>query len=105
MGWNGDDAAGRPLYLLDKTVESAKGIREGQREYPSLDMATAVGSQSKGTWSWGVDLWARGYEPGHIEFLLSRPRPAVSPATLEIRATYVHLGVWHSDPVTITCSW
>ena len=105
MGWTGDDAAGRPLYLLEDDLEDAKGIRGGQRDYPSLDMANAVGSESKGSWSWGIDLWARGYEPGHIEFLLSRPRPAVSPATLEIRATYVHLGVWRSDPVTVTCSW
>jgi hypothetical protein len=105
VGWTGDDAAGRPLYLLERVPESAKGIRGGNRDYPSADMAKAVAAESDGSWNWGIDLGVRGFEPGHFEFLLSRPRPAVSPATLEIRAIYVHLGIWRSDPVTVTCSW
>jgi hypothetical protein len=106
IGWTGGDALGRPLYLFDDDPESGKGIYSGRRLYPSIDMATQVARRSKGSWQWGVELAERGFEPGHIELLLRRAREAPpEPEPLSITASYVHLGVWHHDTATITCSW
>ena len=106
MGWSGRDADGRTLYLFDKDPAPGDGIHSGRRAYPSLDMATAVGKETQASWSWGVELGEQGLRPGHIELQMRRAKDAPpDPSPLVISATYIHLGIWRSDPVSVTCSW
>lgn len=105
IGWNGLDAEGRQLYYYD-AAPAAPGIYPGRRDYPSDDMASEVAASSPASFSWGVELGEQGMRPGHVELHLVRarpPTPGVRP--LVITASYVHLGLWHSSPVTVTCSW
>ncbi len=106
IGWTGTDAAGRQLYYLDTTPDTGPGIHSGRRDYPSLDMATQLASESAASWSWGVDLGEQGLQPGRIVMRLQRAAAAPpGPGPLRFSASYVHLGLWHSDPATVTCSW
>jgi hypothetical protein len=106
LGWSGNDAAGRPVYLFDNDPQPSGGIYPGRRAYPSLDMATLVASESPASWSWGIELDEQGLRPGHIELDLRRARDAPpDPAPLVITATYIHLGLWRSEPATFTCTW
>jgi hypothetical protein len=106
IGWSGSDAAGRTIYLFDKDPDPGHGIHSGRRGYPSLDMATLVGKETRASWSWGVELGEQGLQPGHIELQMRRARDAPpEPSPLVITATYIHLGIWRSDPVSVTCSW
>ena len=106
IGWSGRDADGRTLYLFDEDPASGTGIHSGRRAYPSLDMATAVGKASPASWSWGIELGEQGLRPGRLELQLRRAKDAPpGPSPLVITATYIHLGIWRSDPVSVTCSW
>ncbi len=106
LGWSGSDAVGRTIYLFDKDPDPGHGIYSGRRGYPSLDMATLVGKETRASWSWGVELGEQGLQPGHIELQMRRVRDAPpGPTPLVITATYIHLGIWRSDPVSVTCSW
>ena len=106
IGWSGRDANGRTLYLFDNDPASGTGIHSGRRAYPSLDMATAVGKETQASWSWGIELREQGLRPGHVELQMRRAKDSPpDPSPLVIRATYIHLGIWHSDPVSVTCSW
>jgi len=106
IGWTISDAAGRPVYLFDKDAGADPGIHSGLRDYPSADMATQVAKESQGSWHWAIDLGKQGLRPGRVELQLHRVRDAPSGAApLVITATYVHLGVWRSDPVSVACSW
>lgn len=106
VGWSGDDADGRPLYIFDKDPEAGPGIHSGRRDYPSLDLATQVAKNFPASWNWGIELDEQGLQPGHLELQLRRARDAPpEPGPLAVTASYVHLGTWHSDPVTVTCSW
>jgi hypothetical protein len=106
IGWNGDDAEGRPLYLLDKVRESGSGVFPGMADYPSTEMADQVGRETKGSFRWGVRLAEQRYDPGRIvaELRLTRPE-APSPEPLTVSATYIHLGIWRHDAATVTCTW
>jgi hypothetical protein len=106
IGWTGDDDAGRPLYLVKEFNEQGPGIDSGQQNEPSRAMALAAEAESKGSWHWGIELAARGFEPGHIDLPLGKVREGTPGAmTLTIKATYIHLGIWRSDTEVVTCSW
>jgi len=106
IGWSGTDANGRPLYYFDHDPESGRGIHSGDRGYPSIDLATQVAKDSAASWAWGVELGEQGLQPGRIELQLRRGIDAPpKPSPLVFTASYVHLGIWRSEPVTVTCSW
>lgn len=106
LGWDGTDADGHQLYYYDTTPPTGPGIYSGRRDYPSLDMASQIAEASAASWSWGVELGEQGMQPGRIELQMSRAREAPpNPGPLVLTASYVHLGEWHSDPVSVTCSW
>ncbi len=106
LGWNGTDAEGRQLYYFRTALPTGNGVYSGRHDYPSLDMATQVAQGSPGTWMWGVELGEQGMQPGQIQLLMRRANAAPpGPGQLVITATYVHLGLWHSTPVRVTCSW
>ncbi len=106
LGWSGADATGRQLYYSDATPPTGPGIYSGRRDYPSGDMASQVAASSAASWSWGVELGEQGMRPGRVELHMRRAREAPpDPRPLVVTASYVHLGVWHSDSVAVTCSW
>jgi hypothetical protein len=106
LGWFGADASGRPLYVLDKLIASGTGVYPGLGGYPSLALADQVGAETRGTFRWGIKLTEQRYRPGQIvtEFRRAVDSPA-EPEPLEIRASYVHLGIWRQDAAKATCSW
>jgi hypothetical protein len=106
IGWNGNDAEGRPLYLLDDLLESGTGVFPGRAEYPSLDMADQVGRETRGSFRWGIRLAEQRYDPGRIVTNLRLTREAApSPEPLTVSATYIHAGLWRHDATTVTCTW
>lgn len=106
VGWTGDDAEGRPLYLLDVTPDTERGVYSGRRGYPSRDMTDEVAHESRGWWHWGVELVERGYAPGHLIVQLRRAQTATPDASpLVIKGTYVHVGIWRQDVQPVTCTW
>jgi hypothetical protein len=106
VGWTGSDAAGRPVYYFDDAPNAGPGVYPGRRDYPSIDMAEQVAKGSQGSWNWGIELGQQGLQPGHFELRLRRARDnPPEPTPLVITASYVHLGIWHSDPVSVTCTW
>lgn len=106
LGWDGNDGLGRPLYLIGITPDTGQGVYSGRRRYPSIDMASEVGAESRGAWTWGVELVERAYAPGHLTVELRRAQAApTNPQPLAIKATYVHNGVWRQDLAPATCSW
>ncbi len=106
LNWVGTDADGRQLYYYDTTPPTGPGIYSGRRGYPSLDMARQIAETTAASWSWGVELGEQGMQPGQIELQMRRANEAPpDPGPLTFTATYVHLGIWHSDPVSVTCSW
>ena len=105
IGWTGNDAQGRPLYLLGPSVPTERGIYDGRRRFPSLEMGNTMAAQSRGSWQWGIELDEHGVTPGRIEVDLERARDAAPGAEpLRILVSYVHLGQWHAD-VPLTCEW
>lgn len=105
VGWTGDDAQGRPLYLLGPTLPTDTGVYDGRRAYPSLEMGNAMAAASDASWQWGIELDEQGLAPGTIELDLDRPRePTPGSDPLRILVSYVHLGVWHVDTAA-TCEW
>lgn len=106
MGWSGDDAAGHPLYFIDTIPGPGPGIYPGRRREPSIEMADAIAAESEGSWSWGVELGERAFEPGDVELRLRLARdPGENPGPLAIKFSYVHLGLWRSDAAIVTCAW
>jgi hypothetical protein len=106
LTWDGTDADGHQLYYYDTTPPTGPGIYSGRRAYPSLDMATQIAEAAPASWSWGVELGEQGMQPGRIELQMRRAGESPpGPGPLTFTATYVHLGIWHSDPVSVTCSW
>jgi hypothetical protein len=105
IGWTGNDAQGRPLYLLGPSLPTEPGIYDGRHAFPSLEMGNAVAAASRASWQWGVELDEHGITPGRIEVDLERTRePAPGSEPLRILVSYVHLGVWHAD-TSVTCEW
>jgi hypothetical protein len=106
IGWDGEDAAGRPLYVLGDSPDGSPGVRSGGQDVPSADMASAVEAQTRSSWDWSIDLSRQRYAPGTIEMTLQRsPVADHGPGTLRLRASYVHLGLWHEETAPITCAW
>jgi hypothetical protein len=106
IGWDGEDAAGRPLYVLGDSPDGSPGVRSGGQDVPSADMASDVEAQTKSSWDWSIDLLRQQYAPGTIEMTLRHsPVAAHGPGTVRLRASYVHLGLWHEETVPITCAW
>jgi hypothetical protein len=106
VGWDGNDSLGRPLYLIGITPDTEQGVYSGRRRYPSIDMASAAGAESRGAWTWGVELLERGYAPGQLTVELRRAQQAPEdPQPLVIKAAYIHDGVWRQDVAAATCSW
>ena len=105
VGWTGDDAQGRPLYLIGRSLPTQPGIYDGKRSYPSLEMGNAVAAASEGSWQWGIVLDEQKHQPGRIELNLDRAHdPAPGSQPLRIVVSYVHLGLWHVD-TALTCEW
>lgn len=105
IGWTGSDAEGRPLYTIGQIPENAPGIRAGLQGHPSGPMARTVGEESEGSYRWAIALDRQAMAPGHIVVQLRLARePPPEHATLVIKATYIHLGLWRED-VSLTCSW
>jgi hypothetical protein len=105
IGWSGFDALQRPLYLLDTTPTPSVGVYPGRAGAPSFEMATAIASESSGSWRWGIELAEQRLGPGRIELVMRRAREGPPhPGPLTIRATYVHAGLWRSD-TSVTCAW
>jgi hypothetical protein len=106
LGWFGADASGRPLYVLDKLIASGTGVFPGLGGYPSLAMADQIGAETRGTFRWGIKLTEQRYRAGQIvaEFKRAVESPA-APEPLEVRASYVHLGIWRQDAAKVTCAW
>jgi hypothetical protein len=106
IGWNGDDAEGHPLYVLDDTTEPEDGIRIGATSGVSTTMAREAAGHWRGSLHWVIDLGVRGIRPGRIEVVLVRAaEQPPEPEPLSIGASYVHVGVWRSDAPAVTCSW
>lgn len=106
IGWDGDDAAGRPLYFVGQIPLPHDGIYPGLRAYPSADMAADVMTETRVHWAYGIRLDEHDYRPGHIDLELRRAADEPpDPEPLRITATYIHEGVWREDTATITCDW
>ena len=105
LGWTGSDAEGRPLYIVGQIPENAPGIQAGREGYPSGPMAEAVGAESEGRYRWAIALDEQQHRPARVQLHLRLVRDAPPEnATLVVKATYVHLGLWRED-VSLTCSW
>jgi hypothetical protein len=105
LGWTGADAEGRPLYIVGQIPENTSGIQAGREGYPSGPMAEQVGAESEGRYRWAIALAEQQHKAAHIEVELRLAREAPPEhATLVVKATYVHLGLWRED-VSLTCSW
>lgn len=105
IGWTGDDAQGRPLYLLGPSPATQPGIYDGRRRPPSLEMGNAMAAASRGSWQWGIELDEQHLAAGRIEVNLERiHEPAPGSEPLRVLVSYVHLGQWHAD-TQVTCEW
>jgi hypothetical protein len=106
IGWNGDDAAGRPLYALGRVPEPEPGFRIGRSSGVSNAMAIEAAEPWRGVVGWRIDLHVRGITPGRIEFDLQRtPAQASATDSLTVGASYIHVGAWRQDTAAVTCSW
>lgn len=106
VGWNGDDAEGHPLYVLDESPEAGDGIHLGSASGVSDAMTREAAGGWRGSLHWVIDLRARGIRPGQVEFVLMRAREQPpEPEPLTIGGSYIHLGVWRNDTPAVTCSW
>lgn len=106
IGWNGDDAEGHPLYVLDDTPEVGDGIDMGSTSGVSATMADEAAGEWRGSLHWVIDLSRRGIRPGRVELVLMRAvEHPPGPEPLTIGASYIHVGVWRNDAPAVTCSW
>lgn len=107
IGWNSDDAEGRPLYYFDEAADAGNGIKLGSSTGVSAGMVDEAGGQWRGRLEWKIDLSTRGIGSGLIKLVLARAanQPPPSPQPLTVGASYIHVGVWRHDAPTVTCSW
>ena len=105
IGWNGEDAEGRPLYLLGNTPTIDPAIRPGLRGDLGVALIEEARAGSRSGFRWAVDLGKRGYQPGAINVALRLARATTGPAALSVTASYIHLGVWRSEAATVSCTW
>jgi hypothetical protein len=106
VGWSGDDAEGRPLYVLGDTAETDAAIRSGQRGALGQALVAEARGTSSAGFQWAVDLSRRGYQPGHVGLALMRAQddPPGTPS-LTVTASYIHLGLWRVEAPAVTCTW
>jgi len=106
IGWNGDDAEGHPLYVLDDTPEAGDGIDLGSSSGVSATMTREAAGHWRGSLDWVIDLSVRGMRPGRVELVLRRAvEQPPEPEPLTVGASYIHVGVWRHDASAVTCSW
>jgi hypothetical protein len=105
IGWSGDDAEGRPLYLLGVLPPTESGISSGQRGDLGLALLEEARAGSQSGFRWAVDLSRRGYQPGGVDLVLRRAREATGTPALTVTASYVHLGIWRSESIIVSCTW
>ena len=106
IGWSGEDAEGRNLYIFRQSPTTDPTIRPGQRGDLGLTLLEEARQASAAGFSWAIDLNKRGYQPGHIDTTLRlAPENPTGPLSLTLRATYVHLGIWRSEATSVSCSW
>lgn len=105
IGWTGNDAQGRPLYIYGNEPGTDPTIRGGQRGVLGVDLLNEARGEQPG-FQWAVDLYRRGYEPGRVAVNLRRTNAeATGPVSVTIRASYVHLNQWRGDATPVTCTW
>jgi hypothetical protein len=105
IGWSGDDAEGRPLYLLGKLPATEPAIYSGRRGDLGLALLEEARAGARSGFQWAIDLGKRGYQPGGVDLLLRRAREATGTPALTVTASYVHLGIWRSQAATASCAW
>jgi hypothetical protein len=105
IGWSGDDAEGRPLYLLGAIPATDPAINPGQRGDLALPLLEEARAGARSGYQWAVDLGKLGYQPTGIDLLLRRARETTGPAALSVTASYVHLGIWRSEATPVSCTW
>jgi hypothetical protein len=106
IGWTGDDAEGRPLYIFRQSLTTDPTIRPGQRGELGLSLLEAARESSAAGFSWAIDLNRRGYQPGQIDMTLRlAPENPTGALSLTVRASYVHLGIWREEATTVSCTW
>lgn len=106
IGWDGDDAEGHPLYVLDDTPEAGDGISLGTAGGVSATMLDEAAGHWRGSLHWVIDLSVRGIRPGRVELVLRRAaEQPPEPEPLTVGASYIHVGVWRNDASAVTCSW
>ena len=106
IGWDGDDAGGHPLYVLDDTPEAGDGISLGTAGGVSATMLDEAAGHWRGSLHWVIDLSVRGIRPGRVELVLRRAaEQPPEPEPLTVGASYIHVGVWRNDASAVTCSW
>lgn len=106
IGWNGDNAAGHPLYVLADDSEPGNGVHLGSLSVVNTAMAEEAARRWRGSLRWGIDLRVWGIRPGRIELVLQRAAEQSSgPQSLAIGATYIHVGTWQNEAPPVTCSW
>lgn len=106
IGWDGDDAEGHPLYVLDDTPQTGDGISLGTASGVSATMLDEAAGHWRGSLHWVIDLSVRGIRPGRVELVLRRAaEQPPEPEPLTVGASYIHVGVWRNDASAVTCSW
>lgn len=105
VGWSGEDAEGRPLYILGNSDSDDPTIRPGQRGSLGAALAEEARAGTRAGFQFAVDLNKRGYQPGRIDMTLRRAREEAGPASITIKASYVHLGLWRTEAAPFTCTW
>lgn len=105
IGWSGDDSEGRPLYLLGVLPPTQPAIEPGQRGELGLALIQEARAGSRSGFQWGIDLAKRGYQPGQIDLALQLVREPTGTATVTVRASYIHLGIWRSEVTPVSCTW
>jgi hypothetical protein len=105
IGWSGEDAEGRPLYILGNTDVEDLAIRPGQRGSLGAALVHEARAGSQAGFQFAVDLNKRGYQPGEVDLVLMRAREQAAPVSITVRASYVHLGLWRTEAAPVTCTW
>ena len=105
IGWSGDDAEGRPLYLLGPNVPADPAIKSGQRGGLGLELLGEARAGTRSGFQWAVDLGKRGYQPGEIDLVLRLARAPTGTPALTVTASYIHLGIWRSEATAVSCAW
>ena len=105
VGWTGEDAEGRQLYILGDTPEDDPAIRPAQRGTLGLPLLEEARTASRAGFQFAVDLNKRGYAPGDVRLNLTRTRDEAGLLSLTVTASYIHLGLWRTDATPVTCTW